>query len=65
MESREGELEPGGLTADGKDGGVEGGYAGEIIPEMTWVDLRFFGEDLGKSFKVFREDIAMGTYFKE
>ena len=64
MESREGG--PGRLSAGGKDAeGAEGGYAGEIIPEATWVGFRFLGENLGKSFKVFRGDIATGAYFKE
>ena len=45
--------EQGGLSAAGKYGeGARVGIVGQIVLEATWVGIRFWGEDLGKKFKV-------------
>ena len=65
MESRDEEDQGGSARAEKMLKEQRGGYAGEIIPEATWVGFRFCGENMGKSLKVFQGDIAVGTYFKE
>ena len=44
----------------------EGGYAGEIILEATWVGSNFFweGGGFGKQFESFPGGVAMATYFR-